>query len=173
MARQFESLTTKKTTPRNLRALLRNVRVDAPDVELVSSRGQLLELGERQWAFVLTADAVERWDRLGTEPVTVGVLAQRFAAAEAARVERVLVALPAARGKVRLEMNDAEGRLLWTGTGAIVRGELQFSMAITRPGTALKGTMAGRIKRSGQMVLTQSRLPRPVGKKAPKFESED
>lgn len=173
MPRQFESLTTKKTTPRELQALLRNVRVDAPGLELAPGRGQLLELGRRQWAFVLTADAVARWDRLGAERVTVGVLAQRFAAAEAARVERVLVALPAARGKVRLEMNDAEGRLLWTGTGTMVRGDLQFSMQITRPGTALKGAMAGRIKRNGQMVLTQSRLPRPIGKKAPTLESED
>jgi hypothetical protein len=173
VAKQFERLTTKKTTPRELQAVLRDVRLPAARVELASSRGQLLELGRREWAFVLTREAVDGWDRLGSEPVTVAVLAQRYAASESARVERVLVALPAGRGKLRMEMNDAEGRLLWTGAGSLVRNELQFSMAITRPGTALKGIMAGRIRRNGQLVITQSRLPKPVGKKAPKLESED
>jgi hypothetical protein len=76
-------------------------------------------------------------------------------------------------GKIKLQMIDASGQVLWTGTGKFNRSkELEFEMPITRPNSEHVGVMAGRLTQKGELTFTESRLPRPIKKNAPKLVSE-
>jgi hypothetical protein len=170
MAKQFETLKTVKTDPAEVKRIVAALggsgRVPALDPE----KGQAFEIGSRRWTFVLTEEASGGWDRIGREPVVVGVLAHQFPALDEPHAQRVLVALPGKGGAVTLEMRDAEGAVLWTGKGTITKGQLEFSMPISRPGVRARGTVAGRISGDGAITLAKGQLPRPKAK-APSIES--
>lgn len=173
MPEDFEIIKTKRSTPSELRRVVESLRRVPRELELDPARGTMMELGKRQWAFVMTKQAVENWDQLGKKPIPLAVLAHQFETAEDAEVQRVLVALPGTRGKIKLEMRDNMGQVLWTGTAEVKQGELEFSMPITRPRVSAKGLMAGRINSRGELTLSDARLPKPTRKKEPQFVSED
>ena len=170
MAEKFEALKTMKAGSGQLRKTVRNLRGLPADLKLDPSRAQALVIGPHLWTFIMTREAAANWEKLGTEPMTLGVIASGL---DRPYLQRMLIALPAGDNKVKLEMHDRDGVLLWTGSGVLEGDELDFSMPITRPGVKAKGMMAGRISSKGQMTLRDSRLPRPARKRNPTLESED
>jgi len=168
MPDEFEILKTAKPRSGQFRKTVRNMRGVPAGLELDPARAEALTIGPRLWTFIMTKEASARWDALGSEPVTLGVLAPGL---DRPFVERVLVALPDKDKTVRLEMHDSDGRLLWTGSGRVNKGELEFSMPITRPRVKAKGMMAGRLTSKGKLTLSDSRLPKPARKRRPKLES--
>jgi hypothetical protein len=170
MSEKFEVLKTTKASASQLRKTVRNLRGVPDELKLDAARAQALVIGPRLWTFVMTKEAVTGWQKLGTEKLTLGVIASGL---DRPYLQRVLVALPATANTVKLEMHDRDGRLLWTGSGQIKGEELEFSMPITRPGVRAKGMMAGSLTADGRLTLHDSRLPKPARKRKPTFESKD
>lgn len=170
MSEKFEVLKTKKAAAGQLRKTVRRLRGVPDDLKLDPARGQALGIGPRHWTFIMTKEAASGWQRLGVDPLTLGVLASGL---DRPYLQRVLVALPDKGKSLILEMRASNGRLLWTGSGRLKEGELEFSMPITRQGVKAKGMMSGRLSAKGRLTLTDSRLPKPARKRKPTFDSED
>jgi len=170
MADKFDILKTTKAGPRQLRKTVRNMRDVPKELKLDPTHAQALVIGPHLWTFVMTKDASANWHKLGVEKLTLGVIASGL---DRPYLQRILIALPSKGNKVKLEMQDRDGRVLWIGSGLIKRRVLEFSMPITRPGVKAKGMMSGRLTAKGQLILRDSRLPRPPRKRLPTLESKD
>jgi hypothetical protein len=173
MSEEFENLEVKKATTEELGKIVKNLRGVPEGLTIDPAFATALQSGERQWTFFLTREAIDNWDQLGQMPVKLGILVHQFGATDEPHVQRTLVLFPEDRGKVKLEMRDSVGRILWSGSGQVKGDELEFSMPITRPRVRAKGMMAGRINAKGRLTLSEARLPKPTQKKEPTFVSED
>lgn len=167
MTDKFEIPKARRATSKELGKTVRDLQGLGGELELDPTRGHVVEVEKRSWTFVMTKQAVAKWDRLGKEEFVVGVLAYHHSGLEAPYVQRELVAMPGPGTSVVLEMRDADDLPLWRGKGRVEAGALEFSMPITRPGATAKGVMAGRLAANGRLTLADSRLPKPSGKKRP------
>jgi hypothetical protein len=172
LAQSFETIRVVDASPAQLEGGLRNLRGVPVGLKLDTKRGQLLASGERRWAFVLTQEAVERWERLGAEPITLAVLVYQLPGQAQGHVQRLLLALPGEGDTVNLEMRDTQWQLLWTGTGTLKNRALDFAMPIRRERVDAEGLMAGRIDADGRLTLRDARLPRPTAKQTPDHAPE-
>jgi hypothetical protein len=173
MAEFFEKVMTAPTAADHVSKTLARLQELPSGIKLASNAGQSMKSGARSWTFVLTREAEENWDALGKQRMVVAVLVYHLQAKDAPYVERILVAAPGSKGALTLEWFDSNWNLLYKGRGALVDGELDFEMPITRPGVKEKGIMAGRVSRKGRITLRESQLPRPINKRKPKFEATD
>lgn len=171
--RVFESIKVVDSSPTLVRETVQSLRGRLANLELDHRRGSALQLADRRWMFVLEAEANRKWNRIGKEPVTVGVVANNVEGIDAPFVQWVLVAVPGARGSIQLELRDSEMVLLGKGTATLRGDDLEFQMPITRPGANAKGIMSGVLTSDGQIRVKESRLPKPLKKREPKLVSED
>jgi hypothetical protein len=169
----FESIKVQEVFPRDFRETVAALQRKHVDLSLDPERGCSMVMNDRRWTFILTSNAASQWERLGKIPMTLGALANHHTGLDEPFVQWLLVAVPGKRGSVLLEMRDSEWQLLWTGTATMRGDELEFSMPITRERVNAKGIMAGTIDARGRITLKESRLPRPIAKREPKFVAED
>jgi hypothetical protein len=173
MPDEFETLETKATTASHLKATARKLRGVPHGLTVDPTRGQQVAVGERRWTFLMTLEIADQWEDMNRKPLVLGLLAYHALDVEDPFVHRMLVVLPGRSGALAIEMRDSEGRVLWTGSAERVGDELRFSMPISRPGSSITGRVVGRVTRKGQLKFEEARLPKPVRKKTPEFESED
>jgi len=172
MDKEFEEAVAERASADQVRKLLRRARRGAATRELDVKRASLVRVGERQWSFVLTREAAEGWDALGSKDLTVGVLIYDQPGAAAPFVHREIAVR---RGKRRLVVEVREDGLpRWIGEGSVNReGALEFKVPIEREKGQRAGVMAGQVSRDGELRLTESRLPRPIKAREPELLSED
>lgn len=170
----FESATTAKATATDLRRLTKKLTGVFRDVQLDAKLATSINIGTRQWVFVMSKAAATQWEQLSKTPMVLGVLHYYVPAKEEAPPSRMLVATPGRGGAITLQMIDASGQLLWTGTAKLnAKKDLEFDMPITRPNADAVGVMAGRLTPKGDLTFTKSQLPRPIKKNAPKLVAEE
>ena len=169
----FESIKVVDSSPSLIRDTVKSLRGSLANLDLDSRRGTALQLADRRWMFVLGAEANRKWNRMGKEPVTLGVVANNVEGIDAPFVQWVLVAVPGARGSIQLELRDSEMVLLGKGSASLRGDELEFSMPIMRPGVDAQGIMSGTLTADGQLKVKESRLPKPLKKREPKLVAED
>jgi hypothetical protein len=173
MTDKFEKATARKATAEQVAEMARIVERIPTGLKLDRSRGSVVTVGERQWMFLMSDQAVANWKTLGSEDVVLGVLAYAHTGAAAPFVQRELV-LVRRGGKLELQVRDVDEGVLWSGTAFVNRGgELEFSVPITRPTSSAKGVMKGKIGANGSLVLTDSRLPTPLDKKRPALARDE
>lgn len=171
MPQGFEEAVATTLTP----AKVRRFRDTAQrvDVALDGKRGSMVTVGDRQWAMVMTTEAMSRWtDLKSADRTRLAVLVYDHPGAAAPFAHRELVLRSTGRA-LRLEVVDENGEPLWSGKARVDdQGNLHFDMPITRPGTSRKGRMAGHITGNGELVLDKAQLPQPAAQK-PDFVAED
>jgi hypothetical protein len=172
MTAKFERAIAERASPKEVERVVRRTRRLAATPEVDPTRSSTVRIGDRKWVFVLTREAVEGWDRLGSKELTLGVLIYEHTGAAAPFVHRSIVVRP---GNRRLVVEVREyGLPRWIGEGFINRaGSLDFNVPIDRDNAPRAGIMAGQVMRDGQLRLTQSRLPRPVDSREPILVAED
>jgi hypothetical protein len=172
MSAEFEKAVVERASPAEVERVVRRARRVAATPELDVQHSSVVRIGDRQWSFVLTREAVEGWDRLGSKNLTVGVLIYQQPGAAAPFVHRTIVVRPGGR-RLIVEVRE-DGVPRWTGEGFVNRGgALDFTVPIDRDNAPRPGIMAGQVTRDGELRLTQSRLPRPVASRQPTLISED
>ena len=169
---EFEKAVAGPATPSELAKVVRRARGIASAPELDVKRASKVQVGDRQWQFVMTRAAIEGWDRLGSQEVTVGVLIYEQPGAAAPFVHREIVVRP---GKNRLVVEVRENGLArWTGDGIVNRGgALDFKVPIDRENAPKAGMMAGTVTRDGALRFTESNLPRPIKARRPELIAEE
>jgi hypothetical protein len=172
MNEEFETAVAERASPNEIRRVVRRARRAATTPSLDVKHASKVRVGDRQWSFVLTQEAVEGWDQLGSKDITVAVLIYEQPGAAAPFVQRELVVR---RGKGRLVVEVREDGLpRWTGEGFVDRGgSLDFKVPIDRENARRAGIMAGQVTREGELRLTESRLPRPTKSRQPELIAED
>jgi hypothetical protein len=172
MDAEFEEAVAEPASPGKIERVVRRARRAATVPELDVKRASTVRVGNRQWAFVLTREAVDAWDSLGSRDLTVGVLIYEQPGAAAPFVQRELVVRP---GTDRLTVEVREDGLpRWTGEGFVDRGgALDFRVPVDRDNAPRAGVMAGQVTREGVLRFTESLLPRPVNSRQPRLISED
>jgi hypothetical protein len=116
MSAEFEKAVVERASPAEVERVVRRARRVAATPELDVQHSSVVRLGDRQWSFVLTREAVEGWDRLGSKNLTVGVLIYQQPGAAAPFVHRTIVVRPGGR---RLIVEVREDGVRWTGEGFV------------------------------------------------------
>lgn len=171
MPQGFEEAVASQLSPARVRKY-RNV-AQGLDVDLDAKRGSMVTVGDREWAMVMTAGAMQEWTDLKSAGRTsLAVLVYDHSGAAAPFAHRELVLQSDGRS-MRLEVVDEFGKPLWSGKASQDdQGNLKFDIPITRKGTSRKGRMAGHITGNGELVLDKAQLPQPA-RQQPKFVEED
>lgn len=172
MSGDFETAFAEAPSGGSVEKVLRLARGVGSGPVLDPARASIVRVGERQWSFVLTQEAAQEWDQLGSRKLTIAVLIYEHSGAAAPFVHREIAIRP---GKKKLVVEVREGGVArWTGEGFINReGALEFKVAIGRDNAPKSGMMAGQVSRQGELRLTEARLPRPVEARQPQLVAED
>jgi hypothetical protein len=172
MSGDFETAIAERARPRSVEKVVRRARGTIPGQELDPERASIVRIGDRQWSFVLTSEAAQEWDKLGSRALVVAVLIYEQSGAAAPFVHREIAIRP---GKKNLVVDVREGGVArWTGEGLVnADGALEFKVPIDRDNAPTAGVMAGVVTRDGEVRLTEGRLPKPVNARQPALVAED
>jgi hypothetical protein len=169
---EFETAVAGPASASEIEKVVRQMRRERMTRELDVRRASRVRVGDRQWSFVLTREAVDNWDRLGSEDLTVGVLIYEQPGAAAPFVHRE-IAVRRRKGRLIVEVRE-NGLPRWTGEGSIDHaGALEFKVTIDRENSNRVGIMAGQVTRDGELRLTQAKLPRPTESRQPELVAEE